>query len=168
VNSDPQVKTRMQISGAGSGKKEYRSSLHCIQTIVSKEGPLALYQGIGAALLRQATYTTGRLGMYTYLNDLFRERFQRAPGITDSMAMGTIAGACGAFIGTPADIDFQRGGLLGKARKAGKWAAKLFFPFCFLFLSPLVLVCLFFCVLPCIVGKWVEGNPRKSASARSS
>lgn len=29
-----------------------------------------------------------------------------------------------------------------------KWAAKLFFAFCFLFLSPLVLVCLFCCVMP--------------------
>ncbi|KAH8355924.1 mitochondrial 2-oxoglutarate/malate carrier protein [Drosophila serrata] len=102
------VKTRMQISGAGSGKKEYRNSFHCFQTVVSKEGPLALYQGIGAALLRQATYTTGRLGVYTYLNDLFRERFQRNPGITDSMAMGTIAGACGAFIGTPAEVALVR------------------------------------------------------------
>ncbi|KAH8232141.1 hypothetical protein KR032_000322 [Drosophila birchii] len=98
----------MQISGAGSGKKEYRNSLHCFQTVVSKEGPLALYQGIGAALLRQATYTTGRLGMYTYLNDLFKEKFQREPGIVDSMAMGTIAGACGAFIGTPAEVALVR------------------------------------------------------------
>ncbi|XP_001357756.2 mitochondrial 2-oxoglutarate/malate carrier protein [Drosophila pseudoobscura] len=102
------VKTRMQISGAGSGKKEFRNSFHCIQQIVAREGPLSLYKGIGAALLRQATYTTGRLGMYTYLNDLYRERFDRNPNIVDSMAMGTIAGACGAFIGTPAEVALVR------------------------------------------------------------
>ncbi|KAH8267929.1 hypothetical protein KR026_011171, partial [Drosophila bipectinata] len=102
------VKTRMQISGAGSGKKEFRNSFHCIQTIIGKEGPLALYQGIGAALLRQATYTTGRLGMYTYLNDQFVERFKHNPGVLHSMAMGTIAGACGAFIGTPAEVALIR------------------------------------------------------------
>ncbi|XP_030371052.1 mitochondrial 2-oxoglutarate/malate carrier protein-like [Scaptodrosophila lebanonensis] len=102
------VKTRMQISGAGSGKKEFRNSFHCIQTVVSREGPLGLYQGIGAALLRQATYTTGRLGMYTYLNDVYRSRFEREPNVMDSMAMGTIAGACGAFIGTPAEVALVR------------------------------------------------------------
>ncbi|EDW81149.1 uncharacterized protein Dwil_GK11904 [Drosophila willistoni] len=102
------VKTRMQISGAGSGKKEFRNSFHCIQTVICREGPLALYQGIGAALLRQATYTTGRLGMYTYLNDTYRAQFQRDPNLLASMAMGTIAGACGAFIGTPAEVALVR------------------------------------------------------------
>uniref|UniRef100_W8BM21 Mitochondrial 2-oxoglutarate/malate carrier protein n=1 Tax=Ceratitis capitata TaxID=7213 RepID=W8BM21_CERCA len=102
------VKTRMQISGAGGGKKEYRNSFHCIQTVVKNEGPLGLYRGIGAALLRQATYTTGRLGVYTYLVDIFQTKFQRSPGVVDSMAMGVIAGACGAFIGTPAEVALIR------------------------------------------------------------
>ncbi|EDV30547.1 uncharacterized protein Dana_GF23354 [Drosophila ananassae] len=102
------VKTRMQISGAGSGKKEFRNSFHCMQTIVSKEGVLALYTGIGAALLRQATYTTSRLGIYTYLNDQFLERFKHNPGVLHSMVMGTVAGACGAFIGTPAEVALIR------------------------------------------------------------
>ncbi|EDV92694.1 mitochondrial 2-oxoglutarate/malate carrier protein [Drosophila grimshawi] len=102
------VKNRMQIAGAGSGKKEYRNSFHCIQTVVKREGPLALYQGISAALLRQATYTTGRLGMYTYLNEEYRTRFDRAPNVVASMVMGMIAGASGAFIGTPAEVALIR------------------------------------------------------------
>ncbi|KAH8404612.1 hypothetical protein KR215_004940 [Drosophila sulfurigaster] len=102
------IKNRMQISGAGSGKKEFRNSFHCIQTVISREGPLALYQGISAALLRQATYTTGRLGMYTTLNEEYRDRFQRDPNVIASMAMGTIAGAVGAFIGTPAEVALVR------------------------------------------------------------
>ncbi|XP_014093298.2 mitochondrial 2-oxoglutarate/malate carrier protein [Bactrocera oleae] len=102
------VKTRMQISGAGGGKKEYRSSWHCIQTVIKQEGPFGLYQGIGAALLRQATYTTGRLGVYTYLVDAFQVQFKRTPGVLDSMAMGVVAGACGAFIGTPAEVALIR------------------------------------------------------------
>lgn len=102
------VKTRMQISGAGSGKKEFRNSFHCMQTVISKEGPLGLYQGIGAALLRQATYTTGRLGMFSYLNDAYRSYFQKDPNVSASMLMGVIAGACGAFIGTPAEVALVR------------------------------------------------------------
>jgi len=102
------VKTRMQIAGAGSGKKEFRNSFHCIQTVVSREGVLGLYQGIGAALLRQATYTTGRLGVYTYLNDTYRNRYNRTPNLPASMGIGMIAGACGAFIGTPAEVALIR------------------------------------------------------------
>ncbi|KAH8416698.1 hypothetical protein KR222_007503 [Zaprionus bogoriensis] len=102
------IKNRMQIAGAGSGKKEFRNSFHCIQTVISREGPLALYQGLSAALLRQATYTTGRLGMYTTLNEEYRNRYARDPNIVASMVMGTIAGAVGAFIGTPAEVALVR------------------------------------------------------------
>ncbi|ALC46188.1 CG7514 [Drosophila busckii] len=102
------IKNRMQISGAGSGKKEFRSSFHCMQTVISKEGPLALYQGISAALLRQATYTTGRLGVYTWLNEEYRIRFKGDPNVFASMAMGMMAGAGGAFIGTPAEVALIR------------------------------------------------------------
>ncbi|XP_053946169.1 mitochondrial 2-oxoglutarate/malate carrier protein [Anastrepha ludens] len=102
------VKTRMQISGAGGGEKEYRNSWDCIQKVVKKEGPLGLYKGIGAALLRQATYTTGRLGVYTYLVDLCQTKLKRTPGVLDSMAMGVVAGAVGAFIGTPAEVALIR------------------------------------------------------------
>ena len=69
------VKTRLQVQSKTSATavKEYKNSFHCIQVILNKEGPLAFYTGIGAALLRQATYTTGRLGVYTLLNDYYKE-----------------------------------------------------------------------------------------------
>lgn len=102
------VKSRMQIAGAGSGKKEYRNSFHCLQSVISKEGPLAIYKGLSAALLRQATYTTGRLGVYTNLNEEYRNRYGGNPNLISSMVMGVIAGAIGAFIGTPAEVALIR------------------------------------------------------------
>ncbi|XP_067617766.1 mitochondrial 2-oxoglutarate/malate carrier protein [Eurosta solidaginis] len=102
------VKTRMQISGAGGAVKEYDSSFDCFKKVAKNEGPLALYKGIGAALLRQATYTTGRLGVYTYLTDTYQAHYKKAPGILETMAMGVAAGACGAFIGTPAEVALIR------------------------------------------------------------
>lgn len=60
------VKNRMQVSGT-SGKREFRSSWHAASTVIRKEGFLALYNGLSASLLRQATYTTTRLGIYTYM-----------------------------------------------------------------------------------------------------
>lgn len=102
------VKTRMQISGAGGGTSQYKSSLHCLTSVISKEGPLAIYKGIGAGLLRQATYTTGRLGVYTNLNDAYKTHFNADPTLLARMAMGMVAGACGAFIGTPAEVTLIR------------------------------------------------------------
>ena len=39
------LKNRMQLSGT-SGAREYTSSLHAIQSVVKKEGILALYNGL--------------------------------------------------------------------------------------------------------------------------
>lgn len=61
------VKNRMQLSGAGGKSKEYKTSLHLIRGVIKNEGFFALYAGLSAGLLRQATYTTTRLGIYTWL-----------------------------------------------------------------------------------------------------
>lgn len=61
------VKNRMQLSGADGGKKEYKTSFHAFRGILAKEGIIGIYSGLSAGLLRQATYTTTRLGVYTYL-----------------------------------------------------------------------------------------------------
>lgn len=61
------VKNRMQLSGAGGKQKEYKTSFHMIKAIIKNEGFFAMYNGLSAGLLRQATYTTTRLGMYTWL-----------------------------------------------------------------------------------------------------
>lgn len=94
------VKTRMQVAD----KKEYRSAIHCLQRVVSEEGFFALYKGVDAALLRQATYTTTRLGIYTKLNDVYRNQINTEPNFNARMAMGMVAGAIGAFVGTPAEV----------------------------------------------------------------
>ncbi|MEQ2210660.1 hypothetical protein XENOCAPTIV_017330 [Xenoophorus captivus] len=46
------VKNRMQLSGQGTKAREYKTSFHAL---------------LSAGLLRQATYTTTRLGIYTIL-----------------------------------------------------------------------------------------------------
>lgn len=64
------VKNRMQMAGV-SGKKEFKSSGHALRTIIANEGFLAVYNGLSAGLARQATYTTTRLGTYTWLFEKF-------------------------------------------------------------------------------------------------
>lgn len=63
------IKNRMQLSGEGGKAKEHRNTLHAIRSIMMKEGISGMYSGLSAGLLRQATYTTTRLGIYTWLFD---------------------------------------------------------------------------------------------------
>jgi solute carrier family 25 oxoglutarate transporter 11 len=58
------IKNRMQLSGTKT------STITVISSIVKNEGILAMYSGLSAGLLRQATYTTTRLGVYTWLFEL--------------------------------------------------------------------------------------------------
>lgn len=61
------IKTRMQLSGGS------RTSFAVAGEIVAREGFFSLYTGLSAGLLRQATYTTTRLGVYSYLFDFYKE-----------------------------------------------------------------------------------------------
>lgn len=61
------VKNRMQLSGEGAKTREYKTSFHALTSILRAEGLRGIYTGLSAGLLRQATYTTTRLGIYTVL-----------------------------------------------------------------------------------------------------
>lgn len=101
------VKNRMQLSGEGGKVREHKTSLHAIQSIVRNEGLSGIYTGLSAGLLRQATYTTTRLGVYTVLFETF-SKDGKPPGFLTKAAMGMSAGAVGSFIGTPAEIALIR------------------------------------------------------------
>ncbi|XP_016926020.1 mitochondrial 2-oxoglutarate/malate carrier protein [Drosophila suzukii] len=99
------VKTRMQLS-ASTG--EFKSSLDCILKTLKKEGILAFYNGLSAGLMRQATYTTARMGFYQMENEAYRKQFNGAPTVFASMGMGILAGAFGAMFGNPAEVALIR------------------------------------------------------------
>lgn len=61
---------------------------------------------MSAGLFRQATYTTTRLGVYTTIFD-FAQKRGRVP-FYEKVGIGMIAGAIGAFAGTPADLALVR------------------------------------------------------------
>lgn len=65
------------FSGQGSKGREYPTSLHALRGIIQKEGLFALYNGLSAGLLRQATYTTTRLGVYTWLLEVAMDYEQK-------------------------------------------------------------------------------------------
>ncbi|XP_023717148.1 mitochondrial 2-oxoglutarate/malate carrier protein [Cryptotermes secundus] len=102
------VKNRMQLSGEGGKAREYKTSFHAIQGIIKKEGIVAMYTGLSAGLLRQATYTTTRLGIYTWLFETFSGADGKPPGFFVKAALGMTAGVAGAFVGTPAEVSLIR------------------------------------------------------------
>lgn len=102
------IKTRLQISGQGGGAKEYSGALDAIAKIIKREGFPALYKGLSAGLLRQATYTTTRLGTYTFLNDKYKKEVGKTPNLLVSMGLGVAAGIAGSFVGNPAEISLIR------------------------------------------------------------
>lgn len=102
------VKTRMQMSGIDGASKTHKSSFHAMLAIMRSEGFLGLYNGLSAALLRQASYTTTRLGVYTSLMEHFRNPDGSNPGIFKKLGMAMTAGAIGSFIGTPAELALIR------------------------------------------------------------
>lgn len=95
------VKNRMQVT------KTKASAFTVIRNIVREEGYLALYNGLSAGLFRQATYTTTRLGIYTWLFEVATTD-GKPPSFAVKSALGMLAGIVGAFVGTPAELALIR------------------------------------------------------------
>ncbi|KAK6734898.1 hypothetical protein RB195_018223 [Necator americanus] len=100
------LKNRMQLSGK-SGQKQFKTSFHALNHVLRNEGFFALYNGLSAGLLRQATYTTTRLGIYTWMLESFTKK-DKPLSFPAKASLGMAAGACGALVGTPADLALIR------------------------------------------------------------
>eukprot|EP01088_Endostelium_zonatum_P004670 TRINITY_DN1597_c0_g1_i1.p1 TRINITY_DN1597_c0_g1~~TRINITY_DN1597_c0_g1_i1.p1 ORF type:complete len:259 (-),score=57.29 TRINITY_DN1597_c0_g1_i1:88-864(-) len=103
------VKTRMQLNAQGGGPRLHKTSLHALWNISRAEGPLALYKGLSAGILRQITYGSSRLGAYTWLLQYSTERNKGKPiPFWEKVLDATTAGIFGAVIGTPAEVALVR------------------------------------------------------------
>lgn len=72
--------------------------------IVTKDGFFKIYSGLSASLLRQATYSTARFGIYEFLKDSYTTKYHRTPGTELLLPMSMVAGALGGLIGNPSDV----------------------------------------------------------------
>ena len=98
------VKVRIQLAGETAGTKQ---PLVIARSIIAKEGFFSLYKGLDAAIVRQLTYTTARLGVFRYASDVMKQPNEPLPYYKKAIA-GLLAGAVGAFVGTPADLSLIR------------------------------------------------------------
>ncbi|CAO2161500.1 unnamed protein product [Urochloa humidicola] len=95
------VKVKIQL-GEGSAATVTKNML-------ANEGIGSFYKGLSAGLLRQATYTTARLGSFRVLTNKALEANEGKPlPLVQKAFIGLTAGAIGASVGSPADLALIR------------------------------------------------------------
>jgi len=99
------LKVRMQLLGETG--KIGASPVLVMKELVKTEGVAGLYSGLSAAIARQVTYTSLRIGIYDQLRTVLS-----TPGQPDSFATkaaaGIGAGAIGSFVCCPVEVSLVR------------------------------------------------------------
>ena len=115
------IKTRLQLQGelqkASDVKIIYKNMLHGIAVVGANEGPLALYQGMSAAVVHQVVMNGIRFGLFDPLREFLKEQTplrkisnldgddpKKKRAINDvpvNMISAFSTGVAGAFFGSP-------------------------------------------------------------------
>lgn len=72
--------------------------------IIRYEGFFKIYSGLSASLLRQATYSTVRFGVYEYMKEQYTESYKTMPTTAVLLPMSMLSGALGGLVGNPSDV----------------------------------------------------------------
>ncbi|KAK6359394.1 Mitochondrial dicarboxylate transporter [Orbilia brochopaga] len=95
-------KVRLQTAKkVGNGPKP--GMVDTFKLIHRKEGFRGLYSGLTASLLRQATYSTTRFGVYEELKDIVKKP-NKELSLPMLVALSSTSGFLGSIAGNPADI----------------------------------------------------------------
>ncbi|KAI9594843.1 mitochondrial carrier domain-containing protein [Syncephalis fuscata] len=94
------VKVRLQTTKG----KQNMGTVRAIATILRVEGPLALFNGLSASLLRQATYSTVRFGVYDAIKERIPPESNGSIPVYKMMGAAVVAGCVGGVFGNPADV----------------------------------------------------------------
>lgn len=105
------IKVRLQLAGEGVRTGPRPSAFGVARDIIASGKVLDLYTGLSAGLLRQAVYTTARLGFFdTFIGMLHKraESSNRKLTFAERAGAGLSAGGLAAMIGNPADLALIR------------------------------------------------------------
>ncbi|KAL8777817.1 MAG: hypothetical protein Q9213_007688 [Squamulea squamosa] len=118
------IKVRLQLAGEGAKNSARPSPLAVTRDIIAQGKVADLYTGLSAGLLRQAVYTTARLGFFDTFMTALKVRAETNGsqiGFKERAAAGLTAGGLAAMVGNPADlalIRMQSDGLKPLAQRA--------------------------------------------------
>ncbi len=96
------VKTRLQVSSKETRNYSSLGITGTIKTIAKEEGVRSFWKGISAAWLREASYTSLRLGLYTPIKQVMGVNNQS--NFLMKFTAGSLAGAIGSLVGNPFDV----------------------------------------------------------------
>lgn len=105
------VKVRIQLAGEGVSGGPKPTPLSVTREIIAAGKVRDLYTGLSAGLLRQAVYTTARLGLFeTFMGKLTARAKEQGKqvGFAERATAGLSAGGLAAMIGNPADLALIR------------------------------------------------------------
>jgi len=105
------IKVRLQLAGEGARTGPKPSPLSVTKDIIAAGKVMDLYTGLSAGLLRQAVYTTARLGFFdTFMKQLTVRAKEKGNniGFAERAAAGLSAGGLAAMFGNPADLALIR------------------------------------------------------------
>jgi len=103
------AKVRVQLVGQGDAKAIRPGAFKILSTMIKEEGVFSIYSGLSAALCRQATYGTARIGLHSYFSDLLVKTNHGMPiPFWQKTVSGMTAGAIAVVIGTPFDVALVR------------------------------------------------------------
>jgi len=105
------IKVRLQLAGEGVKTGPKPTPLSVTREILAAGKVMDLYTGLSAGLLRQAVYTTARLGFFdTFMKRLTVRAKDKGTqiGFSERAAAGLSAGGLAAMIGNPADLALIR------------------------------------------------------------
>jgi solute carrier family 25 oxoglutarate transporter 11 len=118
------IKVRLQLLGEGTKGAKAITPLHAARMVVAEEGFMSLYNGISAAWLRQASYTTLRLGFFDRFLEFFTSRAHshgRETSFVERAMASLSAGGLAAAIANPAEVGLirmQSDGMKPRAQRA--------------------------------------------------
>lgn len=119
------IKVRIQLAGEGTAAGGIKPTpISITRSIIASGNVLSLYSGLSAGLLRQAVYTTARMGFFGTFMDRFNskaKREDRAVTFGERAIASLSAGGLAAVLGNPADlalIRMQSDGLRPLAQRA--------------------------------------------------
>ncbi|KAG4413409.1 putative mitochondrial 2-oxoglutarate/malate carrier protein [Cadophora malorum] len=105
------IKVRLQLAGEGARTGPKPTPLSVTKEIIAAGKVMDLYTGLSAGLLRQAVYTTARLGFFdTFMKKLTVRAKEKGNtiGFAERASAGLTAGGLAAMIGNPADLALIR------------------------------------------------------------
>jgi solute carrier family 25 (mitochondrial phosphate transporter), member 23/24/25/41 len=96
------LQTRLAVSAA------YKSAGDAMLSIMAKEGPLALFGGLGPSLIGIIPYAGLNLGFYDGMRTLYTKQTGKPVPKTASLVFGALAGASAASVTFPLEVVRRR------------------------------------------------------------